>query len=119
MIVFFSLIINNLSFALVYLGNLNTNQFDPYSIHNKFGVYGNPFNALSINNNFGRYGSQFSNYSVNNPFAVFPPKLYDQNGVYMGKLSANKFDPDAISNPCSIYLNMVRYATTVIGIYGE
>jgi len=51
-----------------YLGNLNSNQFDPNSVSNQFGRYGSQFPPDSINNQFGRYGSQFSADSPNNPY---------------------------------------------------
>jgi len=34
-----------------------------------------------------------------NPYAADAPKLYDQQGNYRGKLSANPYDPDSTSNP--------------------
>ena len=52
-----------------YLGNLNNNQFDPNSVSNPFGPYGNPFSPNSINNQFGPYGNPFSPNSVRNPYA--------------------------------------------------
>ena len=51
-----------------YLGNLNTNQFDPNSVSNPFGPYGSRFSPNSINNPFGQYGSPFSPNSVHNPY---------------------------------------------------
>jgi hypothetical protein len=53
-----------------YLGNLNTNQFDPNSVSNPFGRYGNPYSPDSINNPYGKYGNPFSPNSVRNPFAT-------------------------------------------------
>ena len=38
-----------------YLGNLNSNQFDPNSVSNQFGRYGSQFSPDSINNQFGTY----------------------------------------------------------------
>jgi len=52
-----------------YLGNLNSNQFDPNSVSNPFGRYGSEFSSDSINNRFGRYGSEFSSEGVRNPYA--------------------------------------------------
>jgi hypothetical protein len=52
-----------------YLGNVNTNQFDPNSINNQFGRYGSQFSPDSVNNQFGKYGSPYSPYSVRNPYA--------------------------------------------------
>ena len=51
-----------------YLGNLNTNRFDPNSVSNPFGQYGSRFAPNSINNPFGQYGSPFSPNSVHNPY---------------------------------------------------
>ena len=52
-----------------YLGNLNSNQFDPNSVSNPFGQYGSQFSPNSINNQFGQYGNPFSPNSVRNPYA--------------------------------------------------
>lgn len=62
-----------------YLGNLNSNQFDPNSVSNKFGKYGSEFSPDSINNRFGQYGSRFSNDSVNNPYATNSPVVIDND----------------------------------------
>lgn len=50
-----------------YLGNTNTNSFDPNSINNPYGDYGSPYSAKSIKNPYGDYGSQYSTRSPNNP----------------------------------------------------
>lgn len=52
-----------------YLGNLNSNPYDPNSVSNPYGRYGSRFSQDSINNPYGQYGSQFSQHSPNNPFA--------------------------------------------------
>ena len=51
-----------------YLGNLNTNQYDPNSVSNPYGKYGNPYSPDSINNQYGVYGNPYSNQSVRNPY---------------------------------------------------
>jgi hypothetical protein len=56
-----------------------------------------------VNNPYSRAGSPYSNESANNPYATNAPKLYDQNGNYRGRLSANKYDPDSTSNPYGRY----------------
>jgi hypothetical protein len=112
-------------FANIFLGHLNTDQTDPYSVNNPYGTYGNPYNAYSIHNKFGRYGNPYSNYSVSNPYATNAPKLYDQKGKYFGKLSTNEFDRESISNAYGPYgkysvnsvLNVIN--SCVISIYGE
>jgi len=53
-----------------YLGNLNSNRFDPNSVSNPFGRYGSQFSPDSINNQFGKYGNPFSPYSVQNPYST-------------------------------------------------
>ena len=65
-----------------YLGNLNANQFDPNSVANPYGRYGNPYSPDSINNPYGRYGNPFSPDSATNPYATGGnpggmPKLFD------------------------------------------
>ena len=84
------------------LGNLSANPFDYESTSNPFGK-GSPFAPNSINNTFGPYGSPFSNTSATNPFATDAPRLYDQQGNYRGKLSANPYDPDSTSNQFGRY----------------
>ena len=56
----------------------------------------------AASNPFGA-GSPFSNQSATNPFATNAPRLYDQQGNYRGKLSANPYDPDSTSNPYGRY----------------
>jgi hypothetical protein len=52
-----------------YLGNLNTNRYDPNSVSNPYGQYGSPYSPNSINNHYGQYGSPYSPQSVRNPYA--------------------------------------------------
>ena len=89
--------------AATYIGNYNTNDYDPNSVNNPYGIYGSIYSPNSINNPYGKYGSEYSNTSATNPYAIDAPKLYDQNGNYRGKLSANKYDPESVSNPYGIY----------------
>lgn len=58
-----------------YLGNLNANRFDPNSVSNPFGPYGNPFSPNSINNPFSSYGNPFSPNSATNPFGQGQPPM--------------------------------------------
>jgi hypothetical protein len=51
-----------------YLGNLNSNQYDPNSVANPYGRYGSPYSPDSINNPYGQYGNPYSPNSVNNPY---------------------------------------------------
>lgn len=51
-----------------YLGNLNSNRYDPNSVSNPYGRYGSKYSSDSINNPYGRYGSEYSSDSANNPY---------------------------------------------------
>ena len=75
------------------LGKLSANPFNPDSTSNPFGA-GSPFKPDCLNNPFSPYGS---------PYATDAPRLYDQQGNYRGKLSANPYDPDSTSNPYGRY----------------
>ena len=59
-----------------YLGNLNSNQYDPNSVANPYGRYGSRYSPDSINNPYGRYGSPYSSQSANNPYATQAPRVY-------------------------------------------
>ena len=112
--------------AGIFIGYLNTDEFDPNSVNNPYGIFGDSYSAYSINNEYGRYGSPYSNYSVSNPYATRAPQLYDQFGMYLGRLSANPYDLESVSNPYGKYGNIYSpyyvwnlYYTAVISIYGE
>lgn len=81
-----------------YLGRLSVNPYLPDSTSNPFGRFGSPY-SNSIRNPYGRYGSRFSPNGVTNPYAIETPRIYAQDGTYLGKLSANRYDPDSVSNP--------------------
>lgn len=52
-----------------YLGNLNSNRFDPDSISNPYGRYGSKYSPDSVNNRYGIYGNPYSpQYS--NPYGA-------------------------------------------------
>ena len=79
-----------------------TCPYDTRCIDNPYGA-GSPYNPDSVNNPYGQYGSPYSNESANNPYATDAPKLYDSDGNYRGRLSANPYDPDSTSNPYGRY----------------
>lgn len=62
-----------------YLGELNSNQYDPNSVSNPYGRYGSRYSSDSINNPYGQYGSQYSNDSARNPYATNPPLIIRRN----------------------------------------
>ncbi len=118
--------------AANYIGNYNTNRYDPNSVRNPYGQHGSPYSSNSVNNPYGQYGTPYGSKSATNPYATNAPKMYDQNGNYRGKLSANRYDPDSISNPYGRYGSPYSsdsvnnpygtgspYSLDVIRIYGE
>ncbi len=62
-----------------FLGNLNSNRYDPNSVSNPYGQYGSKYSPNSINNPHGQYGSKFSNQSANNPYATNAPRIFGDN----------------------------------------
>lgn len=72
-----------------YLGQLGGNPYNSNSTLNPYGG-GNPYNSNSITNPYGRYGNPYSGSSATNPYTTNAPSLYDSQGNYRGKLSANR-----------------------------
>jgi len=56
-----------------FLGNVNSNRFDPNSIANPYGTYGSKYSPNSINNPYGTYGSPYSSSGSRNQFGVGAP----------------------------------------------
>ena len=73
-----------------FLGKLCLNVYDPESILNTYGLYGNPYSATSINNKYSLYGSQYSSLSPFNPYSSTPPTIY-LRGSKFGFLTVNQF----------------------------
>lgn len=73
-----------------FLGKLCLNIYDPESIMNTYGLYGNPYSSTSINNKFSLYGSQYSSLSPFNPYTSTPPTIY-LRGNKFGYLTVNQF----------------------------
>jgi hypothetical protein len=87
----------------VFLGQLSSNPYLADSTANKFGAFGSPYSATSIINSYGAFGSPYSAVSVSNPYATAAPKIIAADGQYLGRLSANPYDPDSVSNPYGQY----------------
>lgn len=51
----------------------------------------------------GVYCNPYAPDSPTNPYAVNPPRLYDEDGNYRGRLSVNPYLPDSTSNPYGRY----------------
>ena len=78
--------------------------YDPDCLSNPYGA-GSPYKPDGLMNPYSEYGSPYSNKSWTNPYATDAPKIYDEQGNYHGKLSANPYDPDSTSNPYGRYGN--------------
>lgn len=104
-----------------YLGRYSNNQYDSDSTSNPYSQYGSQYSTDSINNQYGQYGSPYSSQSANNPYTIDAPKLYSNDGKYLGKVSSNPYDPDSISNPYGRYGS--KYSTDSVnnpyGRYGS
>ena len=86
-----------------YLGDVNSNPYDPNSVANPYGRYGSPYSPDSVNNPYGIYGSPYSPYSATNPYTTQAPKIVTPSGKYLGRDSANPYDPDSTSNKFGRY----------------
>ena len=73
-----------------YLGNLNSNRYDPNSVSNPYGRYGSPYSPDSINNPYGQYGSPYSPNSANNPYSSGGPVIVSPGSSFGGS-SWNSF----------------------------
>jgi hypothetical protein len=104
-----------------HLGRLSTNPYLPDSTANPYGRSGNRYAPNGLNNPYGRYGNKFSPNSPNNPYALDTPRLYGDDGKYLGKLSSNPYDPESIANPYGRYGN--PYSPDSVknpyGVYGS
>lgn len=73
-----------------FLGRLCLNIYNPESVSNIYGLYGNPYSSVSINNKYSMYGSPYSSLSPFNPYTTTPPSIY-LRGMKVGVLSINNF----------------------------
>jgi hypothetical protein len=83
-----------------FLGVISSREFDPDSIMNQFGEYGNEFKPKSIFNEFGAYGNRLGSLSPFSHMATTPPKIY-RDDRFIAYLTKNNFlspsvDPDEL-----------------------
>jgi len=104
-----------------YIGRYSRNPIASDSTSNPVGQYGSTVSPSSINNPVGQFGSPVSPNSARNPLATDTPKLYSQDGHYLGKVSSNTLDPDSISNPVGRYGSPVSpdSVNNPVGRYGS
>jgi hypothetical protein len=102
----------------VYLGRLGGSPYAAESTANPYGRYGSPFSSTSVNNPYGRWGSPFSPEGARNPFTTRGPKIFAQDGTYLGRLNGNTFDPESVANPFGRYGNPYS-ASSINNPYGR
>ena len=78
--------------------------YDTNCLNNPYGA-GSPYKPDGLMNPHSRFGNPYSNQSWTNPYATDPPRIYDREGNYRGRLSANPYLPDSTSNPFGRYGN--------------
>lgn len=93
-----------------FLGNFS-NKYDGKSIFNKYSPYGSRYSATSIFNPYGNYGSKYAAQSPINKYTATPPKIFI-NGKYFGRLTANKYVPDA--KPTDVFLFYVLHKMNLL-----
>ena len=81
-----------------FLGCINCNKYDKYSIWNEYGDYGSKYIASSIWNQYAKYGGKYSLYSPFNPYSHIPPRIVDQRGNFYGYLTANRYHAQRANN---------------------
>lgn len=89
--------------ARTYLGTLSANRYDVNSTSNPYGPYGSPYSSTSIRNPYSSYGSPYGIDSATNPYTMSGPQIYGRDGQYLGRLNANRYDPESVANPYGIY----------------
>jgi hypothetical protein len=85
-----------------FLGNLNSNRYDPDSVANPYGRYGSRTSPDSIHNPYGIYGSAYSDHSVRSRYGK-GVEIRSHDGRFLGNLNANRYDPDSVANPYGRY----------------
>ena len=81
-----------------YHGQLSANPYAPDSTSNSYGTYGSRYSSESINNPYSSVGQK-----AQNEYGYDGPKLYSNDGNYLGRVNKNKYDPESISNPYGRY----------------
>lgn len=77
-------------------------RYNPYSLDNPYGA-GSRYKTDGYMNRYSRNGSRYSNYSWRNLYATQAPRLYNHQGEYRGRWSANRYDYESTSNPYGPY----------------
>src|SRR5215208_5939478 len=62
----------------------------------------NPYLRTSVPSSDPRVSS-YSSYGAENPYTTGGGRIYAQDGAYLGRLNANRYDPESVSNPYGTY----------------
>jgi len=90
-----------------YLGRLSANQYAADSTSNPYGQYGSRYSSTSINNTYSQPGM-----AARSQYSTGGPKLYGNDGQFLGNLNSNQYDPNSVSNPYGQYGS--KYSSTSI-----
>lgn len=86
-----------------FLGNINTNKYDPNSLANVYGNYGSQYSSISIFNKYGIYGSEYSNFSPFNKYSNNALIIKNKNDEIIGYISDNKFSGKSVINATEFF----------------
>lgn len=78
-----------------FLGCLNCSKSDQNSVLNNYGSFGSAYSGTSIFNRYSEHGSLYSATSACNAYASDPPVIVDRNGKFYGRLTLNRYHPQA------------------------
>ena len=93
-----------------FLGYLNQNPYDLYSVSNPDGPYGSEYSLYSINNPDGPNGSEyFPNGVANSTYLKAGPRIFSANRRFLGRLNNNDTDLQSVNNPDGIYGSDTSY----------
>ena len=82
-----------------------------YSYEPSTVITANPYIGTPIS----KYDSRVNKYSTDgaqNPYTTGGGRIYAEDGTYLGKLNANKYDPESVANPYGQYGS--KYSSTSI-----
>jgi hypothetical protein len=79
-----------------FLGCLNCERSEPFSVWNESVDYGSTTNPRSIWNRDGVYGSPSSPWSPWNPSSTTPPIAVDRAGNVYGQFTVNRSNPNRV-----------------------
>jgi hypothetical protein len=65
-------------------------------------ITANPYLGTSVSPYDARV-SPYSSYGALNPYTNGGGRIYAQDGTYLGRLNANRYDPESVSNPYGQY----------------